>query len=180
MRVRLGERGRVLVVLLPAGEVLRRERRDPRELRLGEREIGGRDRRALRRLVDLFLTHAGRDIGEIGARGFRVRFRLLERRGDLGARQFRQRLALAHRLPGRHGEGFEPSRDLRSDADFRLVHDADERRFGIVLDLVTEADRNRRADGADGDKDRQRATPPVHDLASLRLAIRLAATAMRP
>ena len=49
-----------------------------------------------------------------------------------------------------------------------------------MLDLVTVADRNRRADGDDGDKDRDHATPAVHDLAPLRLAMSVAATAMRP
>ncbi len=64
--------------------------------------------------------------------------------------------------------------------DFRLVHHADERRFGIVLDLVSIADRGGRSDGGDGDEDREHANPPVHGLASLRLAMRVAATASSP
>ena len=99
MRLRLGERGGVLVILLPAGEGLRRERRDPCELLPREREVGSGDRRALSRCVDLFRAHARLDMGEIRAGGFGVRLRLLERCGDLGTRELRQRLALADFLP---------------------------------------------------------------------------------
>ena len=178
--LRFAQRGRVFVILLPARIVLRRQHRDSRELLLGQRDVGVGDRDVLRRRVAFFLAHARYDVGEIGARRFRVRLRFLERGRDLRARQRRERLALARLLSRFHRDGSEPGRNFGRDADLRLVHDADERRRRFALRLEPKCGGPRRSDEKHRRQDRDRPASSVHGRASLREAKRVASTASSP